>query len=259
VTTVCPLCRCQSRAQDVSAFRALPRLSDAPAPDHDDTFQFSSYGYPLMTCHGRRGDDAIRVCALCADRSAAGSRRFDADVLDPIAAGEPAVVDYDQWLPRYAALLAWQGLVRELAGSPVFRVPDLQHDVFAAAEQWRACAAAEADDPGRFELHMLPIPRLAEDDVNRAYAFDVAHQRAVVTRTGEAWMWTKRPGVLLLGRLAPHAAGPLTDSRLETQGMGTWSQPATHVPNIVRFLMFEEWQRTMHASRYAAVETPCRA
>ena len=259
VTTICPLCRCQSRALDLSAVPAFQRGGDVPADDGDHVFQFSSYGRAVLTSQVTRRPSVLRVCAGCCERLDAWDARFGGEVSE--SSGRPGLdgpLAYDSWLPRYVASLAWSGLVSRLDEGATFRQPAVQASALAAIERWRGFAAGDANDAGPFHLHMLPIPPLGDDGEGRSYSSGVVHQRAVISRTGEAWMWMKRPRVLLLGTLTPGAPSALTTSRLEP-GAAVWGDEPVHVPGIVRFLMYEEWRRSTHALRYVAAAVPCRA
>ena len=259
MTTICPLCRCQSRALDLSAVPAFQRGGDVPVDDGDHVFQFSSYGRAVLTSRVSRRPSVLRVCVGCGERLDGWDVRFAGELSDPSCRrGLDGPLAYDSWLPRYVAALAWSSLVSRLDEGATFRESGVQASALAAIERWRGFAAGEASDAGPFHLHMLPIPPLGDDGDDRSYSSGVVHQRAVISRTGEAWMWMKRPRVLLLGTLTPGVPSALTTSRLEA-GAAVWGDEPVHVPGTVRFLMYEEWRRSTHALRYVAAEVPCRA
>ena len=65
--------------------------------------------------------------------------------------------------------------------------------------------------------------------------------QAVIARTGDAFVWLKLPGVVALGAIrAPVLTGLPLDEHA-----GTWTSRATTVPGLIRFLMFEELQRSL--------------
>jgi hypothetical protein len=224
----------------------------------DHAFQFSSYGRPLLQPRATGRPRGLRLCQGCRERVDDWDARFDGEIARVLRGANPAVaVRYDSWLPRYAAALAWHGVISLLDEGASFAVPAFQAGVLSASERWRAFATGDGQDVGPFHLHLLPIPTL-DGEEGRGYAEGIVHQRPVLTRTGEAWMWMKRRGALLLGTLAPGAEGALINSRLETSAPSVWGDAPVHVPAIARFLMFEEWRRSTHTLRYAVAEVPCR-
>jgi hypothetical protein len=76
------------------------------------------------------------------------------------------------------------------------------------------------------------------------------HLRLQPAQTGDAFVWLKLPGMVALGAIrAPLLAGPPLDERA-----GTWTSRSVVVPGLIRFLMFEELQRSLSRTRdvYAA-------
>jgi hypothetical protein len=153
------------------------------------------------------------------------------------------VVRYRVWLPRFVAAIAWSALER-VGQSDSRATLALRQDVLEAREVWRRFALGQLPTPGRFALHMLPIVNLVDGWKQDAYALRAGQMQPVVARTGEAFVWMKLPGVLCLGLLR---GSTLTDTRLQ-EHPAVWHGTWLHVPGIIRFLMFEELQRSLRAS-----------
>ena len=150
------------------------------------------------------------------------------------------MVSYDVWLPRFVASLAWRVLGRVMDGGTNI-LPEVRHEVREAREVWRRFAAGDAASPGRFALHMLPIVSLADNWRQDAYAHRAGQMQALSSRSGDAFVWMKLPGVLCLGTLA--GTMPL-DNPLRGRP-AVWHAAAHHVPGLIRFVMFEELQRSL--------------
>jgi hypothetical protein len=151
------------------------------------------------------------------------------------------VVRYGAWLPRLVASLAWRVLWRVMDEESV-PAPAIRFDMLEAREVWRRVALDQLASPGRFELHMVPIVSLVDNWKQNLYAERAGQMQPLITVTGEAFVWMKLPGVLCLGVLNGSA---VTDTRLHTRP-DVW-RSSLHVPGIVRFLMFEELQRSLQA------------
>ena len=65
--------------------------------------------------------------------------------------------------------------------------------------------------------------------------------QVLASRSGDGFVWMKLPGVLCLGMLASTLA---LDSPLRVQP-AVWRDAAHHVPGLIRFVMFEELQRSL--------------
>jgi hypothetical protein len=245
----CHLCRC---AAGMSGADILPTLTHGRAWPRSAPFE--SYAHPLPS--SRFEDAETPLCERCRSRLAAGETRFVSRALRPALFGWDArpEIRYGSWLPRLIAALASRVLD---AGAPTTSgAAALAVDAREAAATWRAYAAGERASVGRFLLHLLPIVPLVDEWRQAAYAQRVGAMQAVRARTGDAFVWLKLPGLLALGAItAPILTGQPLDERA-----GTWTGRSVAVPGLVRFLMFEELQRSLsrcgdlHAARPVALE-----
>ena len=257
MTGGCALCRSASTALVPTALLPVKVLADLHGPRDEDPFRFTSYGTSLIeSLAPTTSRSSPRLCAACRQLHASWEDRFARDILrrSEEDAGPRAVLVYGDWLPRLAASLAWRALTSLTTRAHTFAESGLRDRTIEAIDVWRAVAAGQRLTTGGFDLHMLPIPRIAEESDRRWYAREVVHLRPMVARTGDAWVWMKLPGVLLIGAIQPHGDGPFTNSRLEIPGASRWGDTQVHVPGIVRFLMFEELRRTLLEWRSLASE-----
>jgi hypothetical protein len=210
-------------------------------------FSFASYGRSvLQPASLGNGAPAPLVCQTCSVRLSKSWELFTRRVVRPSPVGWSArpVVRYRAWLPRFVASLAWRVLGRVMNEGSM-PGPELRQDMLEAREVWRQFALGQLTTPGRFELHMLPIVSLVDGWKQDLYADRAGQMQPIAARTGEAFVWMKLPGVLCLGVLRHGRAGSmLTDTRLAGHP-AIWRGPSLHVPGIIRFLMFEELQRSL--------------
>ncbi|MEO7271717.1 MAG: hypothetical protein ABIX28_09195 [Vicinamibacterales bacterium] len=76
--------------------------------------------------------------------------------------------------------------------------------------------------------------------------------QALVTRTGDMFVWLKLPGMVALGAIrAPMLTGQPLDERA-----GSWHSRSVVVPGLIQFLMFEELQRSLGRRDEAAAAGP---
>jgi hypothetical protein len=231
---VCHLCLRTAETEPADFLPALTHGRGWPRP-----VAFASYARALEPA--AQADSAVRLCAHCRARQAAGEARLRRRALRPALFGWDVlpVVRFGSWLPRLIAAAAWRVLERRSAedAAPSSLAPDLRQ----ASETWRAFAAGERSSVGRFLLHLLPVVPLVDEWRQAAYAQRAGAMQAVVARTGDAFVWMKLPGLLALGSVrAPILSGRPLDERA-----GTWTSQPGRVPGLIQFLMFEELQRSL--------------
>jgi hypothetical protein len=144
------------------------------------------------------------------------------------------------WLHAFVAAVAWSVLAG-IDGSAAAIDIDLQTRVHSARETWRRAAVGGRSMDGPHELHMLPIAELTDDGRQELYAAQLGQLQPLVARTGDAFVWMKLPGVLCLGSLRGQALGDIAD----LSASSTWVRSSQPIPGIVRFLMFEELERSL--------------
>ena len=197
---------------------------------------FTSYARTLPTAGAPASVAAL--CNRCRARLAAGESRLVRRALRPALFGwdvRPAI-RYGSWLPRLIAALSARALAAATAVDPA-----VAPEVRDASETWRAYACGERGTVGRFLLYLLPVVPLVDEWRQAAYSQRTGAMQAVIARTGDAFVWLKLPGVVALGAIrAPVLTGLPLD-----EYAGTWTSRATTVPGLIRFLMFEELQRSL--------------
>jgi len=103
---------------------------------------------------------------------------------------------------------------------------------------------------------LLPIVPLVDDWRQAAYAQRVGATQPLVARTGDAFVWMKLPGMVALAAMR----APILTGRPLDEQAGTWTSHSVAVPGLIRFLMFEELQRSLsrchdpHAGRAVVLE-----
>jgi len=229
----CHLC---FHAAAIEAVEILPTLTQGRASPRP--VPFASYARTLLS--GGAADSAAALCDQCRARLAAGESRLVQRALRPALFGWDVkpTLRYGSWLPRLIAALAAR-VLEPAAATGVGA--DLAPDVRQASDTWRAYASGERASVGRFLLHLLPVVPLVDEWRQAAYAQRAGAMQAVLARTGDAFVWLKLPGVVALGAIrAPILTGPPLDERA-----GTWTSRSVPVPGLIRFLMFEELQRSL--------------
>ena len=230
----CHLCR---GAGNTTVAEILPILTHGRARPR--SVSFASYARTLHAAEPAGTPPA--VCDRCRARLAAGEARLVQRALRPALFGWDVrpVIRYGSWLPRLIAALAVR--VLEPAARAAGAGAVLASEVREASDTWRSYASGERGSVGRFLLHLLPVVPLVDEWRQAAYAQRAGAMQVVVARTGDAFVWLKLPGVVALGAIrAPLLTGPPIDERA-----GTWISRSVPVPGLVRFLMFEELQRSL--------------
>jgi len=240
----CHLCLCASEHSGATILSTLTHGRGwlrSPA--------FGSYARPLSS--SRTEDAETTLCVRCEARINAGEERLVRRALRPALFGWDArpEIRYGAWLPRLIAALAARALD---APPPGPADAALTADVTAASATWRAYAAGERTSVGRFLLHLLPVVPLVDEWRQAAYAQRVGAMQALVARTGDAFVWLKLPGMVALGAIR----APLLTGRPLDERAGTWTSRTAIVPGLIRFLMFEELQRSLSRSYEADAVRP---
>jgi hypothetical protein len=240
-------CHICLRAAAAEAAEILPTLTHGRARPR--SIPFNSYARTLPTAGAAASVAAL--CDRCRARMAAGESRLVQRALRPALFGwdvRPAI-RYGSWLPRLLAALA----ARALPPATATRLdPAIAPDVRDASNTWRAYACGERATVGRFLLYLLPVVPLVDEWRQVAYAQRAGAMQPVIARTGDVFVWLKLPGVVALGAIrAPVLTGQPLDEHA-----GTWTSRSVPVPGLVRFLMFEELQRSLSRGHEAQAASP---
>lgn len=145
----------------------------------------------------RRVQDGLRLPWCCPECEALFSKwetPFASKVFAPLNADEDAEAQYEEWMLKFCVSVSWRVLtyMGEIGGLDEFS--DEQQEEAAKAEaQWASFLLGQAEHPGRFEQHLLPLTAIAStsatnlaSNINRYFLrgteFHVANgQRTAVT------------------------------------------------------------------------------
>jgi hypothetical protein len=144
------------------------------------------------------------LCDSCEQLLAGWEDAVAAQLFRPYNEGSKVTITYEEWLAKFAASLVWRVLfvmkaegLKNLSDSQL-RLADL------ALEVWRKFIRGERDNPGSFELHLLPVDFVDASKNNSLPAnFNRYLTRSIemdiVAKKGSAFVYAKMGKLVFIG------------------------------------------------------------
>ena len=187
-----------------------------------------THGLRDLKTPNRRRQDAPTLQFLCSDCEQVFSPwegKFAAGLFLPLHRNEATTFGYNEWCLTFASPVVWRVLIESLEHGRGRLTPEQFVSVSAAAQTWRAFMLGNARNPGRFEVHAIPldvVPPTSSADISpflNRYLLRAADAEVIVGAK-DVLVYAKLCRILLVGHVVVEMQTRWRPSRLAV-GRGT--------------------------------------
>lgn len=175
----------------------------------------------MVTPNLRRQDilTAPFLCSACEQVFSPWEGNFATQVFLPLHRNAASTFVYKSWGLKFAVSVVWRVLTQSLELGYGRLIPEQVNSVNNAQQTWRALLLGNAHNPGRFEVHAIPLDVVPVTDgadispfMNR-YLLRVADAE-VVTGAEQVLVYAKLCRILLVGHVVVKEQARWRPSRL---------------------------------------------
>ena len=164
------------------------------------------------------------LCFDCEQVLAPWEGAFATGVFLPLHSNERSQFTYDSWALKFAASIVWRVLTESLEHGPGSLSQEQRLAADRAGQSWRLFMLGQSVNPGRFEIHAIPLDAVSAPhaDVSpflNRYLLRVADAEVIVGRR-EVLVYAKLCRILLIGHVIADEQSRWRPSRLSvTRGI----------------------------------------